>query len=334
VTAGPLLSIRGLSREFVVGEFPRRQVLTAVDAIDLDVGRGETVALVGESGSGKSTLARCALRLIEPTRGSIAFDGIDFMALKGSAVRKQYRRMQMVFQDPNSSLNPRITVRDVLHEPLMLHLGMGRTEREQRTRELVEMVGLTSQHLGRLPHQLSGGQRQRVGIARAIATNPEFVVLDEPTSSLDVSVRGQIMQLLIELQQRLGLSYLLISHDLHVVRQAAQRVAVMYLGKIVEEGPTEDIFGSPRHPYTRALISALPRPAWAGPSQRLRLGGEIPSPLELPPGCLLQGRCPWVVDVCRTAHPPLFDLGTQRVACYVAAENWREYEGDREDDRD
>jgi oligopeptide/dipeptide ABC transporter ATP-binding protein len=316
----PLLSIRGLVKEFVIGEFPQRQVLAAVDGVDLDVGRGETVALVGESGSGKSTLARCALRLIPPTAGKVLFDGVEITGLKEPEIRRYYRRMQMVFQDPNSSLNPLLSVRDVLHEPLKLHLKLNHRAREQRARELVELVGLTPQHLSRYPHQLSGGQRQRVGIARAIATNPDLVILDEPTSSLDVSVRGQILQLLRELQERLHLSYLLISHDLSVVRQVAGRVAVMYLGKIVEEGPTAAIFEAPEHPYTRALMSAVPQPAWEERRQRLRLEGEIPSPLNLPAGCRLQGRCPWVIDICRIEHPPLYRLAPQHLAaCYVAA---------------
>jgi oligopeptide/dipeptide ABC transporter ATP-binding protein len=318
----PLLSIRGLVKEFTIGDFPRRQVLVAVDGVDLDVRRGETVALVGESGSGKSTLARCALRLVEPTAGSVRFDGIDVTRQSSSGLRRLYRRMQMVFQDPSASLNPRLSVRDVLHEPLMLHLKMNWSAREARARELADMVGLGVQHLNRLPHQLSGGQRQRVGIARALATNPDLVILDEPTSSLDVSVRGQILHLLEQLQAQLGLAYLLISHDLHAVRQIADRVGVMYLGKIVEEGPAACVLGSPQHPYTQALLSAIPHPAWSERPVRLRLQGEIPSPVHLPVGCRLQGRCPWVIDVCRTAHPPLAAVPTgQMVACYVAAAN-------------
>jgi oligopeptide/dipeptide ABC transporter ATP-binding protein len=319
VASAPLLSIRGLVKEFVVGEFPRRQVLMAVDGVDLDVGRGETFALVGESGSGKSTLARCALRLVEPTAGKIVFDGMDVRRQSAGSLRRLYRRMQMVFQDPDASLNPRMSVREVLHEPLMLHLKLGPRARDERTRELLELVGLGAQQLHRFPHQLSGGQRQRVGIARAIATNPDLVILDEPTSSLDVSVRGQILQLLQALQRKLGLAYLLISHDLSVVRQIADRVGVMYLGQIVEQGPTEFVLGDPRHPYTRALMSAVPRPAWAARHERLRLVGEIPSPTHLPVGCRLQGRCPWVIDVCRGAQPPLARVAPEHaVACFVA----------------
>jgi oligopeptide/dipeptide ABC transporter ATP-binding protein len=225
----------------------------------------------------------------------------------------------MVFQDPSASLNPRLSVRDVLHEPLMLHLKQNWEAREQRTRELLSMVGLGPQHLNRLPHQLSGGQRQRVGIARALATTPRLVILDEPTASLDVSVRGQILELLEQLQDRLGLAYVLISHDLHAVRQIADRVGVMYLGKIVEEGSAYQVLNEPQHPYTRALLSAVPRPGWSDGPPRLRLAGEIPSPLNLPVGCRLQSRCPWVIDICRTAHPPLTGIAPDhRVACYVA----------------
>jgi oligopeptide/dipeptide ABC transporter ATP-binding protein len=315
----PLLSLRGLVKRFPIGEFPTQRVLVAVDGVALDVARGETFALVGESGSGKSTLARCALRLIEPSAGTIVFDGRDITHVSAGAVRRLYRRMQMVFQDPYSSLNPRLAVRDVLHEPLNLHLKLSGREREDRTRELLEMVGLGAAHLDRYPHQLSGGQRQRVGIARAIATSPELVILDEPTSSLDVSVRGHILQLLQTLQQRLGLAYLLISHDLNVVRQVADRVGVMYLGKVVEEGPAATILGQPSHPYTQALIAAVPRPAWAARLDRLRLRGDIPSPLNLPTGCRLQSRCPWVLDYCRQVSPELTPLAAQHlVACHVA----------------
>ena len=317
----PLLSIRGLVKDFTVGDFPRRQTLRAIDGVDLDVQRGETVALVGESGSGKSTLARCAVRLIEPTEGRVEFDGIDVTRASRGDVRRLYRRIQMVFQDPSASLNPRFSVRDVLHEPLMLHLKQPVPVRDQRAHELLVMVGLGPQHLNRLPHQLSGGQRQRVGIARALATSPELVILDEPTASLDVSVRDQILRLLERLQARFGLGYLLISHDLHAVRQIADRVGVMYLGKIVEMGRAERVLNQPQHPYTRALLSAVPRPAWSDQPPRLRLEGEIPSPLRLPQGCRLQGRCPWVIETCRTTHPPLTAIAADHaVACYVATE--------------
>lgn len=322
MTVDPILRVRGLTKRFSVGDLGRRGELVAVDDVDLDVRRGETIALVGESGSGKSTFARCVLRLLEPTSGEVVFDGVDAAALGPRAVRALYRQMQMVFQDPSESLNPRLTVRDVLNEPLKLHLTLGRRAREQRVLELLELVGLGAEHLRRYPHQLSGGQRQRVGIARAIATNPSLVILDEPTSSLDMSVRRHVLRLLLDLQLQLELSYLLISHDLTVVRQVAQRVAVMYLGKIVEQGPTEEIFTSPRHPYTQALLSAVPRPAWAPRRSRLRLHGEIPSPLDLPAGCRLQSRCPLVRDECRVTHPEPTRLGGgHEVACHAVADD-------------
>ena len=223
MTPGPLLSVRGLTKHFFIGYFMAQQRLVAVDDVDFELHRGETLGLVGESGSGKSTLARCVLRLIEPTSGEVVFDGTSLTRLSGSDLRRFYRRMQMVFQDHGSSLNPRMSVQDTVAEPLTLHLGLSRRVRDARVRELVNLVGLSSSHLDRFPHQLSGGQRQRVGIARAIATNPDLLILDEPTSSLDVSVRGQILQLLRDLQERLGLAYLLISHDLSVVRLTQSR---------------------------------------------------------------------------------------------------------------
>ncbi len=324
MTQGPLLSVHGLTKHFFIGYFMAQQRLVAVDDVDFELHRGETLGLVGESGSGKSTLARCVLRLIEPTSGEVVFDGTSLTRLSGSDLRRFYRRMQMVFQDHGSSLNPRMSVQETVAEPLTLHLGLSRRVRDARVHELVNLVGLSSSHLDRFPHQLSGGQRQRVGIARAIATNPDLVILDEPTSSLDVSVRGQILQLLRDLQERLGLAYLLISHDLSVVRHVCQRVAVMYLGKIVEQGTTAQVFQKPEHPYTRALLSAVPKAAYGQRKERVRLEGEIQSPINLGRACRLFGRCPEAVEICSTAHPPLEDLGEgHMVACYVAAERRR-----------
>jgi oligopeptide/dipeptide ABC transporter ATP-binding protein len=325
MSAPPILAVRGLSKHFWIGYFLARERLVAVDDVDFELPRGETLGLVGESGSGKSTLARCVLRLIEPTAGEIVFDGVSLTRLKATELRRLYRRMQMVFQDHGSSLNPRMTVRDTVTEPLQLHLELSGRACDARVRELMELVGLSSSHLGRFPHQLSGGQRQRVGIARAIATNPDLVILDEPTSSLDVSVRGQILQLLRDLQARLGLAYLFISHDLGVVRHVCQRVAVMYLGKIVEHGTTTQVFGNPQHPYTRALLSAAPRAVYGRRRDRLKLRGEIPSPIDLPRGCRLCGRCPEEVALCSTRHPSLVRLEPGHlVACYVAAERARQ----------
>lgn len=312
---GAALQVRGLRKHFRVAG---GRTLVAVDGIDLDLGPGETLALVGESGSGKSTVARCIVRLIEPTAGEIEVDGTSMRQLDPVALARMYRRVQMVFQDPNASLNPRMTVAQVLEEPLRLHLRLDRHARSARMRELIGMVGLTPEHLARYPHELSGGQRQRVGIARAIAVQPGLIILDEPTSSLDVSVRGQVIGLLRELQERLGLSYLFISHDLQVVRHVADRVAVMYLGGIVETGPTAAVFGDPRHPYSRALISAAPIVRWGMKRTRLRLAGEINSPIDPPDACRLVGRCPFEQPSCSRGRPPLIQVGADHaVACPV-----------------
>jgi oligopeptide/dipeptide ABC transporter ATP-binding protein len=312
---GAILQVRDLHKVFPV-EGGRR--LVAVDGVNLDVAAGETLALVGESGSGKSTVARCIVRLIEPSSGEVTIDGTSIVPLPTRRLAGVYRRIQMVFQDPNASLNPRMNVRQVLDEPLRLHLDLSVAERTTRVRELVEMVGLTAEHLGRYPHELSGGQRQRVGIARAIAVSPNIVILDEPTSSLDVSVRGQILDLLLELQKRLKLAYLFITHDLQVVQHVADRVAVMYLGGIVEIGPTADVFRDPRHPYTRALLSAAPVARWGVKRTRARLGGEITSAIDPPDACRLAGRCPLAQPSCSLAKPPLIDIGhAHAVACPI-----------------
>ncbi len=310
-----VLQVRGLRKHFPVAG---GRSLVAIGGVDLDVVAGQTLALVGESGSGKSTVARCIARLIEPDGGDVSIDGTSLLRLDPVSLSRIYRRIQMVFQDPNASLNPRMTVRRMLHEPLRLHLGMGRVQREDRARELIGMVGLTPAHLDRYPHELSGGQRQRVGIARAIAVQPDIVILDEPTSSLDVSVRGQILDLLTELQRKLDLAYLFISHDLQVVRHVADRVAVMYLGVIVEAGPTDAVFRDPRHPYTRALLSAAPVAKWSAARPRLRLVGEISSPIDPPDACRLVGRCPLEQPSCRQGRPALVDAGFgHQVACPV-----------------
>jgi ABC-type oligopeptide transport system ATPase subunit len=256
--AGALLTVRGLTKHFYRSLWPRKQAIVAVDNIDFEVARGESVGLVGESGSGKTTTARSILRLVDPTAGEVEFDGIRIDETPKAKVRRLYRNMQMVFQDPNSSLNPRMSVRQIVTEPIKLHLQMSKDEREERANEIMSMVGLRGFHLDRYPGQLSGGQRQRVGVGRAIATHPKLVFLDEPTSSLDVSVRGQVMQLLMDLQQELGMSYVLISHDLGVVRQLSRRVLVMYEGKIVEEGLSEQVFEDPQDEYTKRLLAAIP----------------------------------------------------------------------------
>jgi oligopeptide/dipeptide ABC transporter ATP-binding protein len=313
----PIVQARNLQKHFAVG---RGRKLVAIDDLDLDLFPGKTLALVGESGSGKSTVARCLTRLIEPTDGGIFVHGKSITPLSSYHMSHMYRHVQMVFQDPNASLNPRMTVRQVLEEPLKLHLKLSRREREDRVRELVGMVGLTTAHLDRYPHELSGGQRQRIGIARAIAVQPEVVLLDEPTASLDVSVRGQILDLLARLQKEFNLAYLFISHDLQVVRHVSDEVAVMYLGVIVERGPTEAVFSHPRHPYTQALLSAAPVAQWGVKRERTRLQGEINSPIDPPDACRLVGRCPLEQPSCARKQPQLYDLGAgHSVACPIVA---------------
>jgi oligopeptide/dipeptide ABC transporter ATP-binding protein len=315
-TPSVVLKLEGLAKHFPAGGGRR---LVAVDGVDLALHAGETLALVGESGSGKSTVARCAVRLIEPSRGAIELNGRSIAGLGAVRLAEAYREVQMVFQDPNGSVNPRMTVREVLHEPLRLHLAMPRERRERRARDLVQMVGLAPAHLDRYPHELSGGQRQRVGIARAIAVEPNVVILDEPTSSLDVSVRGQILDLLRRLQRELRLAYLFITHDLQVVRHMADRVAVMYLGGIVESGPTAAVFGRPAHPYTQALLSAAPVAEWGARRARIRLQGEIPSPIDPPDACRLVGRCPYAVPACAASRPRLAEVAPgHAAACPLA----------------
>jgi oligopeptide/dipeptide ABC transporter ATP-binding protein len=319
----PLVEVEGLGKWFPAtrGLLQRPAQLHAVLDVSLSVGRGETLALVGESGSGKTTVARCLVRLLEPDAGRIRFDGTDLRALSGRALRAFRRRMQIVFQDPYGSLNPRMTVGAAVAEPLAIHgLARGR-EADQRVVALFREVGLDPSYRTRYPHQLSGGQRQRVGIARALAPNPEFLVLDEPVSALDVSVQAQVLVLLRELQQRRGLTYLFIAHDLAVVRQVASRVAVMYLGRIVEEAPAERLFAGPRHPYTAALLSAVPVPDPAAPRTRTVLRGEPPSPVDLPAGCAFHTRCPHPArnERCEVERPELRVVQEDhRSACHYA----------------
>ncbi len=298
----------------------RQQILPAVDGVSLTVRRGETLGVVGESGSGKSTLGRCLLRLEEPSGGHVVFRGTDLMTLPGGRLRVLRRHMQMVFQDPADSLNPRMTAGQTVMEPMALHgLASGAAAR-QRAVELFGLVGLSNVHLDRYPHQLSGGQQQRVAIARALAPEPDFIVLDEPTSALDVSIQAQLLNLLRDLQTRLGLSYLFISHDLSVVRYMANHVAVMYLGRIIEEGPTNALFADPRHPYTRALLSAVPVDSPGEQTQRIVLRGEPPSPLSVPRGCAFAPRCPWARERCYAEPQVMQPVGEDhRAACWRSA---------------
>ena len=302
-------------RSIVPWRAPR--VVRAVDGVSLRVVAGETLGLVGESGCGKSTLARCVLRLIEPTRGRVLLDGEDLTALPEEALRRRRRDIQMVFQDPTASLNPRLSVAATVEEPLALHTPLVGPARRARANEVLDEVGLGAGLRDRYPHQLSGGQRQRVNIARAIATRPRLVVLDEPTSALDVSLRARVILLLAELKRRMGMTYLFISHDLSTVRYLCDRVAVMYLGVLVEEAPAAELFDRPAHPYTRALLSCIPVPDPDVAPARLTMSGEVPSPIDIPTGCRLRGRCPLAQPVCAEPVPVREIAPGHTVACHL-----------------
>ena len=317
---GPVdtLAVRDLTKIFKIktGSF-RQAVLRAVDGIDLSIPPGRTLAVVGESGSGKTTLARLILRLLEPTRGTVLLENVDITGMEGAGLEEMRARMQIVFQDPYDSLSPWQTVGRTVAEPLMLHQNLSMQQAAEPVAGMLERVGLSPEHARRYPHELSGGQAQRVGIARAVITNPALVVLDEPTSSLDMSVQSQILLLLQSLQEEMDISYLFISHDLTVVRYIAHDLAVMYLGKVVESGPAELIFASPRHPYTEALLKAAPRPDPSHKTDHVYLVGEQPSALDRAPGCPLYGRCPIAEDVCADTPQERVDVGAgHRVACW------------------
>jgi oligopeptide transport system ATP-binding protein len=303
----PLLSVRDLTKVFHVRHGGKGKQLRALDGVSLDLAAGETLGLVGESGCGKSTLARTLLMLERPDAGTMRFGGVDPLALKGRELLDFRRRVQMVFQDPYASLNARMSAGDIISEPWRSHRGLYRTARDRaaRVRELLHLVGLRPSDAGKFPQEFSGGQRQRLGIARALALNPDLIVCDEPVSALDLSVQAQVLNLLNDLQQQLGVAYLFISHDLSVVRHVADRVAVMYLGRVVERGATEPTFDRPLHPYTTALMSAAPSLDRSKKREQIILSGEIPSPLNPPTGCRFRTRCWRATEACAEALPPL-----------------------------
>ena len=326
-----LLEVRGLRKHYPIRKtFLRGGAgsIKAVDGVDLSIRRGETLSLVGESGCGKSTMGRSILRLIEPTEGEVLFrsqvlaDGsgetiVDVAQLRPAKVKRLRREMQIIFQDPYSSLDPRMNVGNIIDEPLRIQGVLKRSEREDRVIRLLEAVGLGADHARRFPHEFSGGQRQRIGIARALALNPRFIVADEPVSALDVSIQAQVVNLLQDLQTELGLTYLFIAHDLSVVRHISKRVAVMYLGRIVEIGDTEAVFSRPQHPYTEALLSAVPIPDPDAKRQRIRLKGDVPSPSSPPSGCPFHPRCAYATSLCRERVPHLRDAGqAQQASCH------------------
>jgi oligopeptide transport system ATP-binding protein len=320
----PVLQLENVARHFAVGRGlfgTGGGVVKAVDGVSLTLHRGETLALVGESGCGKSTLGRMALRLIEPTAGVVRVGGRDLTALSREELRIARRHMQIVFQDPFASLNPRMSVFDILAEPLVLHQLASGPALTARVHELLGLVGLAPHHAERFPHEFSGGQRQRIGVARAIATNPDFIVCDEPVSALDVSIQAQVINLLQDLQARFGMAYLFIAHDLAVVKHIATHVAVMYLGRIVELAPKAALYGWPRHPYTQALLAAAPRPDPAlARAARTLLEGDPPSPLKPPSGCAFHPRCTFAIERCKVETPVLRPMDSTIVACHRAGE--------------
>ena len=318
----PILSVRNLKTYFDVtkGLFSKKQIVKAVDDVSFDVLENETFGLVGESGCGKTTLGRTIVKLYEPEDGSIEFMGTDIAHLKGAELKSFRKDMQMIFQDPYASLNPRMTVGEIIKEPMIIHnIYNTDQEREERVVELLRIVGLKPDHIRRYPAEFSGGQRQRIGIARALAVNPKFIVCDEPISALDVSIQAQVINLLKNIQKEMGLSYLFIAHDLSMVKHISDRIGVMYLGHMVEMGKSDDVYHRPLHPYTTALLSAIPipDPDTAKTKQRILLEGEIPSPINPPAGCPFSTRCPKVSERCRKEMPQPIEVGGRMVACHL-----------------
>lgn len=318
-----LLEIRGLVKWFPVKKwfFEKKAYVKAVDDISFDIYKGETFGIAGESGCGKSTLLRTVLRLIEPTSGSICYDGKDITHMPSGSLRRIRRHMQIVFQDPYSALDGRMRVGKIIEEPLIINkLFPNKKERIARVKQLMQQVGLDPSYIDRYPHEFSGGQRQRIVIARALATNPQLLVCDEAVSALDVSVRAQVLNLLADLQEEMNLTYLFISHDLSVIEHICDRVAIMYLGKIVEIGTKEDIFSDPWHPYTKALLSAIPKVGQRDRPDRIIIQGDIPSPVNPPEGCRFHTRCPYATEQCKTV-PPMVDLGNGHlVSCHLCTQ--------------
>jgi oligopeptide/dipeptide ABC transporter ATP-binding protein len=326
-TDEPVLDVRGLTKRFSVrgGLFPwlfaQQRYVSAVDEVSFVIGEGESFGLVGESGCGKSTTARLITRLIEPDEGSVWLNGTNLTALSEAALRPWRRHMQIIFQNPYASLDPRMTVEQIVAEPIVTHRLLPAKQVRDRVQQLLHAVGLNPYHLGRYPHQFSGGQRQRIGLARALAAGPRLLVADEPVSALDVSIQAQIIGLIQDLQEQFRLSLLFISHNLAVVRYLCTRVGVMYLGRLVEVGPATEVLERPRHPYTRALLSAVPEPAVEQSRERIILQGDVPSPLNAPRACRFHTRCPYAEPICREQDPGWTELGSQhRVACHLVAQ--------------
>lgn len=311
-----LVEVVNLKKYFRVG---RNQILKAVNDVSMHIYQGETLGVVGESGCGKTTLGRSVVRLYRPTAGNVLFDGLDVHKASGQNKKSLFRRMQMIFQDPYASLNPRLTVGEIIGEALDIHRIARGSQRRERIMELLRLVGLNVDHAGRFPHEFSGGQRQRIGIARALAVDPEFIICDEPISALDVSIQAQVVNLLEELQERLGLTYMFIAHDLSMVRHISSRVAVMYLGKVVELAGSEDLYENPLHPYTQALLSSIPvaDPDIEAERRRIILAGDVPSPVNTPSGCAFVTRCPQAMKECNQETPVSREIGANHfVACH------------------
>jgi oligopeptide/dipeptide ABC transporter ATP-binding protein len=315
-----LVQVRNLVKHFPVEN--SSDVVQAIDDVSFDIFAGETLGLVGESGCGKSTVGRCILRLYEPTRGDVIFEGRNLVGMPNREMQKLRREMQIIFQDPYASLNPRLNILSIVSEPLKIH-GIGnKTERRERVADLMKKVGLDPNYMTRYPHEFSGGQRQRIGIARALALNPKLIIADEPVSALDVSVQAQVVNLLQDLQAEFGLTYLFISHGLAVVEHISQRVAVMYLGKIVEIAASGELYENPLHPYTKALLSAIPIPDPKQKRERIVLQGDVPTPINPPSGCRFRTRCPWAIEACAQVVPELREIRENHFAACIRVEGY------------